>query len=96
MTHSCPFCPTVVKDNDQAIHFDCCNSRIHIKYDKLNYMEYKYLPSVSDPWYCISCRVSVFPLNNLTKLQLFHKGHETISKTKMFISIENTENNTSF
>ena len=62
MTFLCKICNKNVNDNDHAIQCDTCNFWVDIKCNSLNYIDYKYLQSNNDPWYCITCSSSIFPL----------------------------------
>ena len=70
-----------------AVFYSKCN--------KLNYKDYKYLQSLSDPWYSISCCNSVFPFSNSIEQNFnsFIKSSNTVRKTKNWIPIENTDDN---
>ena len=48
-------CPKDVTDNVNAILCDLCQTRVHIKYNYLNYMDYKYLQVVMN--HDIACLV---------------------------------------
>ena len=61
----CKLCPKNVTDNDNAILCDLCQTRVHIKCNRLNYMDYKYLQGCNEPWYCLSCSNTLFPFGNL-------------------------------
>ena len=41
-----------------------------IKCNNLNYVDYQYLSSCSDPWYCNNCNSEIYALGNLNK-QIF-------------------------
>ena len=59
-------CEIIVSDKDDAIQCDTYQAEIHLKYNKLNYINYKYLQRSSDPWFCLYCRRSIFPFGFLT------------------------------
>ena len=43
------------------------NFWVHIKYNNLNFIDYKYLQGNNDPWFCVTCSSSRFPFNCLNK-----------------------------
>ena len=48
-TFPCKLCPKNVRDNDNAILCDLCQTWVHIKCDHLNYIDYKYLQGCNEP-----------------------------------------------
>ena len=56
----------IVSDKDDAIQCDVCQDWIHLKGNKLNHIDYKYLHGSSDPWFCLYCCSSVSPFGFLT------------------------------
>ena len=59
-------CEKNVSDKDDAIQCDICQDWIHLKRNKVNHIDYKYLQESSDPWFCLSCCSSIFPFGFLT------------------------------
>ena len=57
-------------DKDSAFQCNICNFWIHIKCNKLNYNDYKYLQGFNDPWYCISCCEEICLFGTLSKKNL--------------------------
>ena len=43
------------------------NFWVHIKFNNLNFIDYKYLQGNNDPWFCVTCSSSRFPFNCLNK-----------------------------
>ena len=62
----CRHCVKNVHDKDKAVQCDLCENWIHIKCNNLNYLDYKYLQTCNQPWYCIECRSKIFPFNSLS------------------------------
>ena len=60
----CPFCEKIVKTRDKAICCDLCNKWIHIKCNNLNDLDYEYLKSNDETWYCKTCIHEILPLCN--------------------------------
>jgi len=60
---SCDICNKEVKDKQKAILCDNCLSWVHLKCNKLNDTDYKYLNKSNDPWFCYSCNCKIFPFN---------------------------------
>ena len=71
-------CTNNVTNCDQTIQCDLCNSWVHIEYNDLNYIDYKFFHNSNDPWCFISscCKklqkvktlISMIVTTNLKKL----------------------------
>ena len=59
-------CNININNKDRAVQCDICQFWIHIKCNKLNHIDYKYLQGSNDPWYCISCCDEIVPFGTLT------------------------------
>ena len=49
----CKICNTNIKDTDSASQHDNSQFLIHMKYNDLNDIDYKYLQGSNDPSFCI-------------------------------------------
>ena len=58
-------CHKNVTDFDNAILCDLCQTWVHIKCNRLIYMDYKYLQGCNEPWYFLSSTNTLFPFGNL-------------------------------
>ena len=63
---SCNIYERSVNDKDDTVHCYICHAWIHLKRNKLNHIDYKYLQGSSDPWFCLYCCSSIFPFGFLT------------------------------
>ena len=63
---SCNICEKSVSNKDDAIQCDICQAWIHLKCNKLNHIDYKYLQGSSDPWFCLYCCSTIFPFGLLS------------------------------
>ena len=63
---SCNICEKSVSDKDDVIQCDVCQVWIHLKCNKLNYIDYKYLQGSCDPWLCCYCCSTIFPFGLLS------------------------------
>ena len=63
-------CQKSVSDKDDAIHCDICQAWIHLKCNKLNHIDYKYLQGSSYPWFCLYCCSTIFPFGLLSSKEL--------------------------
>ena len=63
-------CNININNKDRAVQCDICQFWIHIKCNKLNHIDYKYLQGSNDPWYCISCCDEILPFGTLTNKNL--------------------------
>ena len=59
-------CHVNVNNKDSAVQCDICQSLVHVKCNKLNHIDYKYLRGSNEPWYCVSCCSKIFPFGTLT------------------------------
>ena len=63
----CKICHVNISNKDSAVQCDICQPWVHMKYNKLNHIDYKYLQGSIDPWYCLSCCSKICPFGTLTK-----------------------------
>ena len=63
---SCNICEKSVTDKFDAMQCDICQAWIHLKCNKLNHIDYKYLQGSSDPWFCLYCCSTIFPFGFLS------------------------------
>ena len=61
----CRICAKNVHDKDKAVQCDLCELWIHIKCNKLYYLDYRYLQNYDESWYCIDCCSTIFSFNSL-------------------------------
>ena len=59
-------CNININNKDRAVQCDICQFWIHIKCNKLNHIDYKYLQGSNDPWYCSSCCDEILPFGTST------------------------------
>ena len=64
-------CAKNVHDKEKAVQYDLCELCIHIKCNKLNYLDYRYLQNCDESWYCIDCCSTIFPFNSLSSNKNF-------------------------
>ena len=64
-------CEKSVSDKDDVIQCDICQAWIHLKCNKLNYINYNYLKGSSDPWFCLCCCSTIFPFRLLSKKSFY-------------------------
>ena len=55
-----------MNDRDAGIQCDICQFWVHLRCNKLNLVQYKYLQGSTDPWFCLSCCSVILPFGNLT------------------------------
>ena len=59
-----PFCEKIVKPRDKAICCDLCIKWIHTRYNNLNDLDYEFLKSNDETWYCKTCIQEILPFCN--------------------------------
>ena len=64
-------CAKNVYDKDKAVQCDLCELGIHIKCNKLNYLDNRYLQNCDESWYCIECCSKTFSFNSLSSNKNF-------------------------
>ena len=78
-------CPKNMTGNDNAILYDLCQTRVHIKCNHLNYMDHKYLQGCNKPWCCLSCNNTLLPFGNLNNenfLDFIGNNNNTITSSE--------------
>ena len=63
-TDICPFCETVVKTRDKAICCNLCSKWIYTKCNILDDLDYEYIKSKDENWYCNTCIQEILPFRN--------------------------------
>ena len=67
----CRVCAKSVHGKNKAVQCDLCEPWIHIKCNKRNYLDYRYLQNCDESWYCIECCSTIFPFNFLSSNKNF-------------------------
>ena len=67
----CTICAKNVQDKDKAVQCDLCELWIHIRFNNLNYLDYRYLQNYDESWYCIDCCSTTFLFNSLSSNRNF-------------------------
>ena len=67
----CRICAKNVQGKDKAVQCDLLELWIHIKCNKLNYLDYRYLQNCDEFWYCTDCNSTVFPFKSLSSNKNF-------------------------
>ena len=67
----CTICAKNVQDKDKAVQCDLCELWIHIRFNNLNYLDYRYLQNYDESWYCIESCTTIFPFNSLSSNKSF-------------------------
>ena len=62
---SCRISAKGVHGKDKAVLCDLCELWMHIKCNKLNYLNYRYLHNCDKSWYFIELFSTIFPFNSL-------------------------------
>ena len=80
-----------------AAQCDNCQSWVHMKCNKLNHIDYKYLQGSNDPWYCLSCCSNIFPfgtqtnkdfISSITTTNSFSQGTNSDNDKESFLSLK--------
>ena len=87
----CRICAKNVHDKDKAVQCDLCEFWIHIKCNNLNYLDYRYLQSCDESWYCIECCSSIFPFNSLSSNKNFLTCCTSTDNDSNFIQLKELE-----
>ena len=75
-------CENNVTNCDQAIECKLCDSWVHIKYNDLNYSDYKCLQNSNDPRFCISRRSETLPFNTVKTKTFISNFYDSNNKSK--------------
>ena len=85
IVYPCKICHVNVSNKESAAQCDICQSWVHMKCNKLNHIDYKYLQGSNDPWYCLSCCNKIFPFETLRNKDFF----SSITTTNSFSQSDN-------
>ena len=80
IVYPCKICHVNVNNKGSAAQCDICQSWVHIKCNKLNHIDYKYLQGSYEPWYCLSCCSEIFPFGTLTNKDFFPSISSSLSQ----------------
>ena len=86
--YTCKICQVNVNNKDAAARCDICQSWVHMKSNRLNHIDYKYLPGSNDPCYCLSCCSKIFPFGPQTNKDF----SSSITATNSFAQVTNSDN----
>ena len=67
----CRICAKNVNDKGKAVQCDLSELWIHIKCNKLKYLDYRYLQNCDESWCWIDCCSTIFSFNSLSKNKNF-------------------------
>ena len=89
---SSKICTNNVTNCDQTIQYDLCNSWVHIEYNDLNYIDYKFFQNSNDPWFFTQAACcKIFSFNTAKKNENFNfydsnnKSKETDDKNSSLL-----------
>ena len=86
----CRICEKNVSDKDKALQCGLCGLWVQIKCNNLNYLDYRYLQSSNESWYCIECCSTIFPFDSLLSNKNFHSCcANTDNNNTHWIDLEN-------
>ena len=65
---------------------------VHLRRNKINLVDYKYLQGSTNYWFCLSCCCAVLPFRNLTDKDFFcsvlNKKYNEISNKNRFVLLK--------
>lgn len=67
----CKVCGKKVYNTNWATQCDYFDYWIHINFNNLDYIHYKFLQISNDSWYCILCCSQIFPFNSMKTIKTF-------------------------
>ena len=67
----CKICAKNIHGKDKPVQHHLCDFWIHIKCNKLNYLDYRHLQNCGESWYCKECCNTIFPFNSLSSNKNF-------------------------
>ena len=89
----CRVCAKSVHGKNKAVQCDLCEPWIHIKCNKRNYLDYRYLQNCHESWYCIEFCSTIFLFNSLfTNKNFLACCAGTDNKTTRWIFFKNEHN----
>ena len=66
IVYPCKICHVNFNNKDSGAQCDICESWVHVKCNKLNHIDCKYLQGSNEPRYCLSCCSNILPFGTLT------------------------------
>ena len=88
-------CHLNVTNKYSAAQCDIFLSWVHIKCNKLNHIDYKYLQGSNEPWYFLSCCSNIFAFGTLTNRDFILSITNTLSLSLSQQGIKNDNDNES-
>ena len=56
-------CEKLIRENENSLQCDLCETWIHFKCSHLNFIDYKKLQNQTEPWHCFCCNCTIFPFS---------------------------------
>ena len=81
-----------VHEKDKAVQCDLCEFEIHIKCNKVNYLDYRYLQNCDEYWYSIECCRTIFLFNSLSSNKNFLACCTSTDSHRNFMQLKELEN----
>ena len=88
IVYHCNICHVNISNKDSAAQCDIYQSWVHMKCNKLNHIDYKYLQGSNDPCYCLPCCSKIFCFGTLTNKDAI----SSITATNSFSQGTNSDN----
>ena len=89
-------CSKNISDKDAACQCNICQVCLHLRCNKLNPVDYKYIQGSTVPWICFSCCSTILPFGKLTNKDFFtsvlHRNNIEISNKSSYVLLNPTPN----
>ena len=67
---ACKACGKSVKDRN-SIKCNLCLTKVHLKYNYLNYVDSQYIKFSNKTWHCYNCNKDLFPFTAINNFKLY-------------------------
>ena len=67
---ACKACGKSVKDRN-SIKYNLCLTKVHLKYNYLNYVDSQYIKFSNKTWHCYNCNKDLFPFTAINNFKLY-------------------------
>ena len=79
-----------IGDKENSIFCDLCKLWVHVKCYNLNHVDYQYLSSCTDPWYCLHCNSEIYAFDSLSKQNFMSYISENLTDSLKLDNLNST------
>ena len=84
VSYLCKSCGKLIRENENSLHYNLCDTWIHLECIQLHFIDYKKFENQTEPPCCSCCNSTMFPFGKLNDRQfrefLFQENNMKLSK----------------